>query len=196
MDAPHLLLPRVSASSGGPGFFFYALFGMLGLCYVLLAIIFLGPQGATIATVDKVIGFVIVSALAAAAGGLYLYVSRGEHVRLTPESISLLRGRKVTRTFAWDAIHFIAVITTEPRGPNVVERRLVSLGDATRRNDQVSLGTTMLFVSNAPAKDGDVIAFVNSSWRRPADREDLILFHPHKEAVEWIATYFPEKLVG
>ena len=61
MDAPHLLLPRVSASSGGPGFFFYALFGMLGLCYVLLAIIFLGPQGATIATVDKVIGFVIVA---------------------------------------------------------------------------------------------------------------------------------------
>ena len=68
----------------------------------------------------------------------------------------------------------------------MVERRLVSLGDATRRNDQVSLGTTMLFVSNAPAKDGDVIAFADPNTSQPWDGKPKV--DPDKLNLNPIAT--------
>ncbi len=168
---------------------------MIALCYILLAIIFLGPQGESIALEEMLGGIGIISFLAVASLAFYWALARWESVKLTPDGISLLGGGMVKRTFTRDAIRFIAVIHTEPAGgAEAFTRRQLTLADAARLNGRASLGTTMIVVSNVAAPRGDIIGFMASSLRQPASRRELIIFYPYPAAIQFLAAYYHNKV--
>ncbi len=174
---------------------FITLGGMLALCFVLLVVIFLGPQGESLSLADMLGSLGVVGFLGVASLGFYWVLARGESVKLTIDGISLLRGSRVKRTFTRDAIRFIAVIHTEPAGgAYAFTRRQLTLADAARLNGGVSVGTTMIFVSNVAAPRGDIIGFLAGSLRQPASRRDLITFYPHPAAIQFLAAYYHNKV--